>query len=333
METPSTSPNRNMSKGLLPPSPTSVAIGNPGKKQQKPQTEGQVIAYDDRKKRTNELNQHTAQEMSLLSTIIADVDGTVLSPRSKTEEAHAAKPSISASTVSERADNGMTRSLADEIADNGEDKAYEFISSRSGIEVPIDSTSFPLAPPPPPKSEEAPTCTSTEQLSISGSASPGRSKKSPSSFVRAKRSFFSRLSKPQPSQVGQMFEEYIAEPPPVETEKPAIPETAETLRPPPYLNPMLVAFAANDRLDEAAAEEGVTGTKKEQSSKAKETQKTKLRKGASKLGKNKSKGLSASRHSSQNASEEDDASCSRADRVCRLFESETLWTIFTTTCS
>jgi len=327
-----------MSKGLLPPSPTSVAIGNPGKKQQKPQTEGQVIAYDDRKKRTNELNQHTAQEMRLLSTIIVDVDGIVLSPRSKAEEAHTAKPSISVSTstVSERADNGMARSLADEIADDGEDKAYEFISSRSGVEVPIDSTSFPLAPPPPPKSEETPT--STEQLSISGSASPGRSKKSPSSFVRAKRSFFSRLSKPQPSQVGQMSEEYIAEPPPVETEKPAVPENTETfVGPPPYLNPMLVAFAANDRLDEAAeeAEEGVAGTKKNLSSKAKKTQKTKLRKGASKLGKNKSKGLSASRHSSQNTSEEDDASCSRADRVCRLFESDTLWTIFTTctTCS
>ena len=133
-----------------------------------------------------------------------------------------------------------------------------------------------------------------------------------------------------------MSEEYIAEPPPVETEKPAVPEDTETFGgPPPYLNPMLVAFAANDRLDEAAeeAEEGVAGTKKELSSKAKTTQKTKLRKGASKLGKNKSKGLSAFRHSSQNASEEDDASCSRADRVCRLFEFETLWTIFTTTCS
>ena len=37
---------------------------------------------------------------------------------------------------------------------------------------------------------------------------------------------------------------------------------------------------------------------KEKRPKAKKTQKTKLRKGASKLGKNKSKGLSASRHSS-----------------------------------
>ena len=311
METPSTSPTRNMSKGLLPPSPISVAIGNPGKKQQMPQTGGQVIAYDDRTKRTNELNQHTAQETRLLSTIIA---GIFLSPRSKTEEAHTVKPSISASTVSERADtcNGMARSLTDEIADNGEDKAYEFISSRSGVEVPIDSTPFPLAPPP------------------SGSASPGRSKKPPSSFVRAKRSFFSRLSKPQPFQVELTPEEYIAEPPPS-----PVPENTETFGPPPYLNPMLVAFAANDRLDEAAeeAEEGDAGTKENLSSKAKKTQKTKLRKGASKLGKNKSKGLSASRHSSQNASEEDDASCSRADRVCRLFEFETLWTIFTTTCS
>ena len=127
-----------------------------------------------------------------------------------------------------------------------------------------------------------------------------------------------------------MPEEYIAELPPS-----PVPENTETFGPPPYLNPMLVAFAANDRLDEAAdeVEEGDAGTKENLSSKAKKTQKTKLRKGSSKLGKNKSKGLSASRHSSQNASEEDDASCSRADRVCRLFEFETLWTIFTATCS
>ena len=323
METPSTSPDRNKSKGL-PPSPASVAIGNPDKKQQKPQTEGQVIADDDRKKRTNnELNQHTAQEMRLLSAIIADVDSIVRSPRSKTEEVHTVKPSlsVSASTVSERADNGMTRSLADEIADNVEDKAYELIPSRSGVEVPIDSTSFPLAPPPPPKSKEAPTC--PEEPSISGSASPGRSKKSPSPFVRAKRSFFSRLSKPQASLVDQSPEEYNVEPPPAEAEKPAVPEKTDTSGPPSYLNPMLIAFAANDRLDEAAdeVEEGVAGKKKKRS-KAKMTQKTKLRKGASKLGKNKSKGLSTSRHPSKNASMAEDAS---------VFE--TLWTLFTTTCS
>ena len=86
---------------------------------------------------------------------------------------------------------------------------------------------------------------------------------------------------------------------------------------------MLIAFAANDRLDEAAdeVEEGVAGKKKKRS-KAKMTQKTKLRKGASKLGKNKSKGLSTSRHPSKNASMAEDAS---------VFE--TLWTLFTTTCS
>ena len=321
METPSTSPIRNKSKGL-PPSPTSVAIGNPGNPQHKPPTEGQeVIADDDRKERTNELNQHTTQEMRLLSTIIADVDSIVRSPRSKTEEANTVKPSTSVSAVLERADNGMARSLADEIADNVEEKAYELISSRSGVEVPIDSTSFPLAPPPPPKSKEAPTC--PEEPSISGSASPGRLKKSPSSFVRAKRSFFSRLSKPQASLVDQSPGEYNVEPPPAKTEKPAVPEKTDTSGPPSYLNPMLIAFAANDRLDEAAdeVEEGVAGKKKKRS-RAKMTQKTKLRKSTSKLGKNKSKGLSTSRHPSKNVSMAEDVS---------VFE--TLWTIFTTTCS